>query len=190
MNKPLLLSIVVFIGILSCKDTTTKINPMDIATSYYKALDASDTTAIAQVLTDSLLTKETQYNYEQTFSRSAYIEWVKWDAVFEPTYEILQIEQEGDIVKAKISKMDKRIAFLHKEPIVTNQTIRFDNDKISSIETTDYMVFNDATFVKNRETLLSWIAENHPEMNTFINDQTEAGGKNYLKAMELYTNRE
>jgi len=33
---------------------------------------------------------------------------------------------------------------------------------------------------------LSWVSENHPELNGFINDQTEAGGKKFLKALELY----
>lgn len=189
MNKIIILSLLLTIAFISCKNSDKEIDKLEIAKQYYKALDTSDTTAIALLLTDILLTKETQYKYEQTFSQKEYVEWVKWDAVFDPTYKILQIEQEDGIVKAKISKIDKRIAFLHQEPIVTNQIILFQGDKISSIETTDYVVFNDASFVKNREALLSWIAENHPEMNKFIHDQTEVGGKNYLEAIELYKNR-
>lgn len=190
MNKPLLLSFLLLMGFVSCKNTETKIDKLEIATNYYAALDSSDATAIAHLLTDSLVTKETQYDYKQTFSQKEYMEWVQWDGIFDPTYEVLYIEQEGDLVKARISKMDKRIAFLHQEPIVTNQTIRFENDKISSVETTAYVFFNDATFVKNRDALLSWIAVNHPEMNEFINNQTTVGGKNYLKAIELYKNKE
>jgi len=87
------------------------------------------------------------------------------------------------------SKTDKRISFLHEQPIVTNQLIRFDQDKIVSIETTEYAVFNDSIFVKNRDSLLSWIDENHPELNGFIYNQTAPGGRQYLKAIELYTNQ-
>tara|TARA_R110000868_G_scaffold220806_1_gene472219 strand:- start:1896 stop:2198 length:303 start_codon:yes stop_codon:yes gene_type:complete len=99
------------------------------------------------------------------------------------------MELEDEIVKAKISKIDKRLSFLHHEPIVTNQVIRFDKDKIISIETTEYVIFNDSTFVKNRDGLVNWIDENHPELNGFIHDQTENGGLKYLKAIELYRNK-
>jgi len=58
------------------------------------------------------------------------------------------------------------------------------------VETTEYLVFNDATFVKNRDSLLSWIDENHPELNGFINNQTAPGGRQYLKAIELFKNRQ
>jgi hypothetical protein len=141
------------------------------------------------LLAKSLLTKETQYEYEQTFTKSEYLEWLKWDSVFDPTYEILEMEQEDEYVKASISKIDKRISFLHQQPIVTSQVIRFDRDKIVSVETTEYVIFNDSIFVKNRDSLLSWIDENHPELNGFINDQTAPGGRQYLKAIELYINQ-
>lgn len=135
------------------------------------------------------MTRETEYDYEQTFSKNEYVEWLKWDAVFEPTYKILKIEQDNETVKAQVSKTDKRISFLHQEPIVTEQVFRFNNNKISSIETTKYVTFNDSVFVDNREKLLKWVENNHPELNGFIYDQTESGGMKYLKAIELYTNK-
>ncbi|MBL7471211.1 hypothetical protein [Robertkochia sediminum] len=153
---------------------------------YYEVLDQSDISGIETLLTDSLLTKETEYDYEQTFSKEEYMEWLKWDSVFEPTYKILEIAQVNGTVTAKISKTDRRISFLHNEPIVTDQVIRFDKDKIISIETTKYVIFNDSTFVKNRDKLLNWIDENHPELNGFIYDQTKTGGLKYLKAIELF----
>ncbi|WP_157941293.1 MULTISPECIES: hypothetical protein [Arenibacter] len=189
MNRTVILSLLLISGFISCKNYEKEIDKLGIAKKYYKALDYSDNSEIALLLTDSLVTKETEYDYEQTFSLKEYMEWLKWDSVFDPTYEILQIEQEDEIVKAKISKIDKRISFLHEEPIVTNQVIRFDNDKIISIETTEYVIFNDSTFVKNRDGIVSWIDENHPEFNGFIHDQTEIGGMKYLKAIELYNNK-
>ena len=140
-------------------------------------------------MADSLAIRESEYDYVETFSKKGYVEWLKWDSVFEPTYDILQIEQENKIIKAKISKIDDRISFLHEGPIVTNEVIRFNNNKIISVEKAKYVIFNEKIFLKNRERLLSWIDKNHPELNGFIHDQTEAGGIKYLKAIELYKNR-
>ncbi|RAJ12256.1 hypothetical protein [Arenibacter echinorum] len=189
MNKTVILTLLLLIGFVNCKNSGKEIDKLEIAKKYYRALDNSDNTEIGLLLADSLVTKETEYDYEQTFTLKEYVEWLKWDAVFDPTYQILQIVQEDEIVKAQISKIDKRILFLHQEPIVTNQIIRFDSDKIISIETTKYIIFNDSTFVKNRDDIVSWIDDNHPELQGFIHDQTETGGLKYLKAIELYRNK-
>lgn len=188
MNKITVLLLLLTIGFISCKNSEKEIDKLGIAKKYYEVLVKSNSSEIETLLTDSLLTKETEYDYEQKFSKKEYVEWLKWDSVFEPTYKILEIEQENGNVKAKISKTDKRISFLHKEPIVTNQIVRFDNDKITSIETTKYVVYNDSIFVKTRDQFLNWIDKNHPELNGFIHDQTTAGGIKYLKAIELYEN--
>ena len=189
MKKNPILYLLIIIGLISCKNSEKEIDTLEIANKYYRALDDSDTSAMANLLIDSLLTKEIEYGYEQTFTKSEYLEWLKWDSVFDPTYEILEMEQVDEYVKASISKIDKRISFLHQQPIVTSQVIRFDRDKIVSVETTEYVIFNDSIFVKNRDSLLSWIDENHPELNGFINDQTAPGGRQYLKAIELYQNK-
>ena len=189
MNKALIFLLLLTIALFSCKNSEKKIDKLKIAEAYYQVLNHSNVSGIEPLLTDSLLTKETQYDYEQNFSLKEYVEWLKWDSVFDPKYKILEIEQENGIVKAKISKIDKRIAFLHEEPIITNQVIRFHNDRITSIETTEYVIFKDSTFVENRDKLLDWIDRNHPELKGFIYDQTKIGGIKYLKAIELYKNR-
>ena len=186
MNKIKTLFFLLIIGIISCKNSESEFDKLEIAKKYYEVLDKSNASGIAALLTDSLLTRETEYDYEQTFSQKEYIEWLKWDSVFEPTYKILEIRQENSVVKTKVSKTDKRISFLHEEPIVTEQVMRFEKDKITSLETTKYLIFNDSLFVANREKLLKWIDENHPELDGFIHDQTEAGGIKYLKAIKLF----
>ena len=186
MNKIILLILLLTFGFTSCKNSEKEIDKLEIAQQYYKALDNSDSTVMNILLTDSLLTKETDYDYEQTFSKKEYIEeWLKWDSVFNPTYKILEIKQENEIVKAKISKVDKRIILLHEEPTVWNEVIQFDSGKIISIERKN-VVFNDKTWERNRTKLLSWIDENHPELNGFLNGQTESVGMKYVKAIELY----
>ncbi len=193
MKKIIALLVFFTIGFVSCKsyekEKNKEMSKLEIAKQYYKALDNSDGTILKTILTDSLFTKETDYDYEQTFLRDIYIEeWLKWDSVFNPKYKTLVITQENEIVKAKITKNDKRINFLHKEPTVWTAVIRFHNDKISSIERTN-VVFNEKVWGENRTKLLSWIEENHPELNGFINDQTKSGGIKFLKAMELYENK-
>ena len=183
----IILTLLCALGIYSCKNSEKQIDKLGIAKNFYHALDQSDHSSIAELLTDSLRTVEADYNYEQTFSQNDYIEWVKWDAVFEPTYEILEMEQVSEMVKAKISKIDKRILFLHEGPIVTSEVLRFHNDKIVGIERSD-VIFNDSLFVKNRTDFLNWIEQYHSEWNGVIYDQTEKGGMNYLKAIELYLN--
>lgn len=173
-------------GFCSCNTSEKEIDKLKIAKNYYNILDQSNVSKIKTLLTDSLITKETEFNYTQTFTKNEYVDWLKWDSVFEPTYKILKIEEDNGTVIAKISKTDKRIKFLHKEPIVTNQVIYFENDKIIRIETTKYLIFNDSIFVSNREKLLDWIDKNHPELGEFINDQTKNGGLKYLKAIELF----
>ncbi|MBC8769317.1 hypothetical protein H4O18_15070 [Arenibacter sp. BSSL-BM3] len=86
MNKIVILTLLLIIGFICCKNSGKDIDKLEIAKKYYRALDNSDNTEIALLLTDSLVTKETQYNYEQTFSLEEYMEWLKWDSVFDPTY--------------------------------------------------------------------------------------------------------
>lgn len=189
MNKTIVILFFLTIGFISCKNTEKEIDTLEIAKKYYEVLDTSNVSGIETLLTDSLLTKETEYYYEETFSKNDYVQWLKWDSVFDPTYKILKIEKENGTVKARISKTDKRISFLHQEPIVADQVIHFDNDKITIIETVKYITFKDSVFIKNRDRLLNWIDINHPDLNGFIHDQTKKGGMNYLKAIELYKNK-
>ena len=57
------------------------------------------------------------------------------------------------------------------------------------LETTKYEVFNDSTFVKNRDELVNWTNEYHPELQGFLFDQTKEGGLKYIKAIEFYRKR-
>lgn len=186
MNKTTILLLLLTIGFLSCKNSEKEIDRVEIAKQYFKTLDNSDYSKISDWLADSLTTIEGEY--KQAYSKSDYLEFFKWDSVFDPNYKILEIGQNNGIVKAKISKMDKRISFLHEEPFITNQTIKFENNKVISVET-EYVDFNEATWERNKNGLLDWIDENHPELNGFIYDQTESGGIKFLKAIELYKNR-
>ena len=167
--------------LVSCND---KISNLETAKAYYDVLNKSDYSKVPLLFLDSILSKEG--DYKKVFSQPDYIEFLKWDAVFKSEHKLLEIKEKEGVVFAMVSQNDKRIMFLNEEPIITNQVIRFKNGKISSVEIIDYVVFNEKTFVKNRAKLLNWINENHPELNDFLYDQTESGGLNYIKAIDLF----
>lgn len=184
------LSILVMFIFFSCNNSQKEVDKLEIATAYYQALNSFDASKVKPLLSDSLVIREMDYDYTQAFSQKQYItNWMKWDALFNPSYTLLEISQEGDIVKAKISKLDQRILFLHKEPTIWNAAIHFEYNKIVRIENTN-VAFNDSIWSTNANALVKWIDKNHPELNGFIYDQTESGGIKYLKALKLYESRE
>ena len=163
-----------------------KFDKLEIAKKFYVAIDNSNSAEITELITESFTTNDD--GFEQKYNGNEYVEWVKWDSVFQPTYEILKIKEENGIVRAEISKTDKRISFLHHEPIVMNEIMQFEDNKINNIKRISSS-FDVEKFVKNRDELVNWISENHPELNGFLHDQTKRGGLNYLKAIELYKNK-
>ncbi|MGC6431172.1 MAG: hypothetical protein ACON5F_09035 [Jejuia sp.] len=165
----------------ACKKSFDKVG---LAKQYYEVLNTANYDKAKELIADSLLT--TEGDYEMVFSQRDYINLLKWDAVFEPEYELINIEEDQGFIKTIVSQTNKRILFLHESPIVFNQIIRFENDNISSVETPSYVIFNDSIFSSNREKLLKWIKQNHPEMKSFIYDQTKKGGQEYLNAINLY----
>lgn len=193
MNKLFVLLLFFIIGFTSCKtsekEKANEPSKIKIAKQFYKALDNSNSSEMLALLGDSIVVRENADDYEERFSKKGYIDWLEWDSVFEPTYKILDIEQENEVVKAKISKIDKRLFFLTEEPMVWYEILRFENNKIVKIERIEYEVFNVEKFIENRETLVRWVNEHHTELNGFLYPQTKAVGVKYLKAIELYQNQ-
>lgn len=192
MNKFITLSILLIIGFISCKtpekEKIKETSKLETAKKYYKALDNSDSYEMLTVIADSIIVREGADDYEERFSQNGYTAWLEWDSVFEPTYKILEIKEENEVVKAKISKVDKRILFLTEEPMVWNEIVRFDKNKIVEVERMEYEVFNVPKFIENRDKLVNWIDKNHSELNGFLYPQTKSVGMKYLKAIELYNN--
>lgn len=186
MNRMLIISLILSLGLVSCKSSEKTIDKLQIAEKYFLALDESNSSKMKELVMDNLITEIPEYEYKVRYSKNDYVgKWLKWDSVFEPTYKVIEMNLNNGIVKAKISKVDKRILFFMQKPFLTNEILKFKDDKIASIET-EYLNFDEETWGKNRNQLLSWVSENHPELDGFINDQTEAGGKKFLKALELY----
>lgn len=126
MNRILIISLILLIGLVSCKNSEKTIDKLQIAEKYFVALDKSNSSKMKDLLTDSLITMVPKYNYEVRYSKNDYVEnWLKWDSIFKPTYKVLEMNIENGIVKAKVSKTDKRILFFMRKPFLTNYTIRF-----------------------------------------------------------------
>ena len=190
MNRILIISLILLVGLVSCKNSEKTIDKLQIAENYFVALDESNSAKMQDLLADSLITTIPKYEYEVRYSKNDYLRnWLKWDSIFEPTYKVLEMNVENGTVKAKVSKSDKRIIFFMGKPFITNEILRFKGDKIIELET-EYINFDEETWGKNRTELLNWTKENHPELNLDlnINMQTESGGKKFLKAIERYEN--
>ncbi|MEW2921127.1 MULTISPECIES: hypothetical protein [unclassified Allomuricauda] len=128
MKKIIVLLLLSTITYISCEKAEKETDKIEIAKKFYVAIDNSNHSKVTGLITEEFTTIDD--GYEQKYVQNKYAEWVKWDSVFQPTYEILKIEKDDDIVKAKISKIDKRISFLHDQPIIMNETILFDGDRI------------------------------------------------------------
>ena len=115
------------VALFSChnseKSTDKKPSKLEIAKEYYKALDDSNTSQMLTLLGDTIVIRETPDNYEERFSQKEYKQWMEWDSVFSPTYTVLEISQEYETVTAKISKIDKRISFLHESVVISPITV-------------------------------------------------------------------
>jgi len=174
----------------ACKTNTLEANKLQTAEQFFKALDTSNGKKINALIGDTLVNFIPEYNYKQVYSNNEYVnDWLKWDAVFNPTYKIIDIELQNNTVTATVSKIDKRIHFLIQKPFLTKYTIRFQNNKIVAFETAD-LNFDEKAWNKKKTALITWVNKNHPELENFINDQTEAGGIKYLRAIELYNQKE
>ncbi|WP_378187322.1 hypothetical protein ACE939_03115 [Aquimarina sp. W85] len=191
MNRILIITVVFLIGLLSFKNSEKPLDKLQIAEKYFVALDESNSTKMEELLADSLITRVPKYEYEVRYSKSDYLKkWLKWDSIFDPTYEVLEMNVENESVKVKVSKSDERIFFFMQKPFITNEILKFKEDKIIAIET-EYINFDEVTWEKNRTELINWTTKNYPELNLghFINVQTEYGGKKFLKAIKLYINK-
>ncbi|NAS11956.1 hypothetical protein [Poritiphilus flavus] len=183
-KKIFFLTLLLLTGFISCKDTKKGTDHIEIVKNYYQALDESNFNKLSPLIADSFSSRELEY--VKVFSKREYREFIRWDSVFHPEYQILEIAENDGLIKLKVSKAGIRSLFLNEEPIITREEVRIQEGKIESVAITEYVVFNEARWTKNRVDLLSFIEENHPELNGFLTDQTMQGAMNYLKAIALF----
>ena len=182
----ILLFLIGCLGIWACNPSHSGTKE-ELARNYYEALNSSDFERVAALQFDSVRVKEGPFN--TAYSVSDYVNWLQWDSVFRPEYEILNLKTNGDAVELTVSKVCQRIQFLNGGPMVSKERIQFKDGKMYALEIQEFVSFDGDGWNTKRDQLVNWIAEHHPELNGFINDQSLQGGLNYQKALELYQNR-
>ena len=172
---------------ISCGQKSKEIDKVQIAEDYIDALNASDYNQVVGLFLDSIRFNE--MDHVRTFTKEDYHSLFQWDSVFGPKYKILDLSEDGDNLHLKVSKVCNRILFLQNSPFITHEIMKIKQGAIQSIDIVEYVDFNDSLWAANRENLVSWINDHHPELNGFIYDQTKQGALNYLKAIEFYKNK-
>ncbi|MEM9339580.1 MAG: nuclear transport factor 2 family protein [Bacteroidota bacterium] len=163
---------------------TEKPTPLQVVKDYYSAFDTSDFSSIATLVDDTLTIIDGPYS--TTYTHASFHEQFRWDSIFQPTYEVLEIASVADQVIATVASSSLRYEFLKNNPLITVYKISFYHKKISKIEAVDYVDADWTTWQKEVDSLVQWISIHHPELDGFIHDLSMNGATNYLKAIELY----
>ena len=154
---------------------------------YYEGFQNSDYNQIIRVISDSLTL--TEGDYLMKFDRESYYEQFTWDSVFQPKYELISMEKHNGQFTATVAVESLRYEFLKNNPLTCEHRFSFKGGKITKIENLDCKDANWATWQKERDSLVNWIKENHPELDGFVHDLSMEGAQNYLKAIGLYKKR-
>ncbi|WP_343486768.1 hypothetical protein [Allomuricauda sp. d1] len=155
---------------------------------YYEAFDMSDFNTMRTLLNDSI--SITSGDYVTTYSHTSFYEFFKWDSVLRTRKKLLNVESSDNDILATVSYSSMRYEFLKNNHLTCQYKINFKEDKISSFEELDCPNADWQVWEKQVNSLVEWTKTHHPELDGFIYDLTMQGALNYLKAMELYKNRE
>ncbi|MEP2056853.1 MAG: hypothetical protein ABJJ05_03555 [Maribacter litoralis] len=161
-----------------------KLSPKETVTTYYNAFDSGDFNKIKAVIHDSITL--VSGDFVMPFNKTSFKEFYKWDSIFEPTYEILQLTEDNNDITATITQKNIRNGFLKNNPLKLNIKVSFVSGKITKLEELDYIDVNWTAWNQEKDSLVDWIKVNHPELDGFVNDMTMTGAMNYLKAIELF----
>ncbi|WP_405379807.1 hypothetical protein [Maribacter sp. LLG6340-A2] len=165
-----------------------KLSNKETVAEYYNAFDSGDFDKIKTVIHDSITI--VSGDFVTPLNKTSFKEFYKWDSIFKPTYDLLQLTEENNNLIATISQKNIRNGFLKNNPLKLNIKVCFVSGKITKLEELDYIDVNWTAWNQQKNSLVNWIKVNHPELDGFVNDMTMMGAMNYLKAIELYENRE
>lgn len=123
------------------------------------------------------------------YSRDSYHTEFKWDSIFGTAYKIVELAEDKNEIIATVASSSVRLEFLKNSPLTCQYKLSFQEGKISKIEMLDCIGTDWNRWQEERDTLVSWIKVNHPELDGFINDMTMEGAIKYTKAMNLFKDR-
>lgn len=182
--KNTFLTLFILFFFAGCSDQ--KLTHQETVTKYFNARDASDFKELKKVINDSITI--TAGDYVMQYDQNSFYEQFKWDSVFRPSYKIVESKEKNNQMIVTVAQDNVRNKFLKNNPLVCQFKISFTSGKISRLEELECISTDWNIWQKERDSLVSWINKNHPELDGFINDMTMSGSIDYLKAIELYTN--
>lgn len=156
--------------------------------AYYEGFKNSDYSQVKKTLSDSLVI--VAGDFTMPFSRESYYQQFKWDSVFKPFYKLIKIENENEQAVATITLSSAKHKFLSNSQMTCSYKFHFKAGKISKIEELGCPNAKWELWGKGVKTLTNWVKLNHPELDGFINDLSMKGAQDYMKAIELYEQRE
>ncbi len=171
--------------IMGCNDQ--QLTHQETVAKYYNARDAANYTEIKTLIKDSITI--TAGDYVMPYNHDSFYEQFKWDSIFKPSYEVVELEERNNQIIAYVALTSVRNEFLKNNAMVCQYKISFNSGKISRIDEFECIGADWNSWQKERDSLVRWIKENHPELDGFIHDMTMNGAMDYLRAIELYTTK-
>lgn len=180
--KKIFILLVTIVLLTNCDNL--QLNHKETVKQYYNAFDSGNFNALNAIINDSITIVSgdfaTHYNHD------SFHVFFKWDSIFKPSYQILDLEEKNTDVIVTITQKNIRNEFLKNNPLKFKVKVTFENEKISRIEELEYIDVNWNDWTQKRDSLENWVELNHQTLNGFINDMTMKGAINYIKAIELY----
>ncbi len=180
------LFILALILVVSC--TQRNSTPSEAIREYYAGFENGDYNRVKRTIADSLAI--TEGDYVMSFTPESFYEQFKWDSVFKPNYNLVELEDHDGRMVATVAVKSLRFEFLKNNPLTCKHRFHFQSGKIAKIESLDCIDANWEIWQKERDSLVEWTKINHPELDGFINDLSMKGAINYLKAIALYKKNE
>ncbi len=161
-----------------------KLTHQQSVTTYFNARDTGNYHELKTVVADSITI--VAGDFVMPYAPDTFYEQFKWDSVFQPSYEIVDLVEIDDEIVATVTLNSIRNAFLKNAGMTCRYKISFAYRKISKIEELECKGADWNIWQKERDSLVNWIKKKHPELDGFIHNMTMSGALNYLKAIELY----
>ncbi|WP_051947170.1 hypothetical protein [Muricauda sp. MAR_2010_75] len=174
-----------FLLVLLVGCNNKKISHQETVTRYYDAFDSSNYNEIKALINDSITMLSG--DYATSYNHESFYEFFKWDSIFKPTYEVLELEEKNNDIIVTVAQDNIRNEYLKNNPLVYKVKVSFDSGKISKTEDLDYIDVDWEAWSQERDSLVSWIRDNYPDLDGFVDDMTMDGSINYIKAIEKYT---
>ena len=175
--------LLVTIGLLTSCDYQ-KLGHKETVKQYYNAFDSGNFDELNAVINDSITIVSGEFT--TSYDYDSFHKFFKWDSIFKPSYEIIDLKEKNNDIFATIAQKNIRNEFLKNNPLKFKVKITFEADKISKIEELEYIDVNWNIWAQKRDSLETWVELNHQTLDGYVNDMTMKGAINYTKAIELY----